>query len=68
MRLNFYLAPELVLTASFLYLVFEDNFQGNYVFTALLTSQIDVAEFAFAKWFADLEVVQTPFFGGLLSV
>jgi len=48
--------------------VFEDNFQGDYVFTALLTSKIDVAEFAFAKWFSDLEVVQTPFFGGLLSV
>ena len=66
MRLYFDFAPELMLTTGLLHLMFENDFQGHYVFASLLPGQIDVAKFAFAKRFAYFEIVQTPLFSFLV--
>ena len=62
MRLNFNFSSQLMLTVSFLNLVFKDHFQGHDVFTALLACQIDVAKFTFAKSSANFKVIKAPFF------
>jgi hypothetical protein len=62
MGLDFDLSSKLVLTASFLHLVFEDDFESYNVFASLLAGQVNVAELAFAQRFADFKVVQAPLF------
>ena len=62
MRLNFDFTSKLVLAAGLLDLMLKNDFERYDVPTALLSGQIDVAKFAFAKRFANLKVVQAPFF------
>ena len=56
-RLNFDFASELMFATGFLHLVLKDDLEGDHVSATLLPGQVDVAEFALAQRFADLEVV-----------
>ena len=60
MRLDFDLAPQLVLAAGLLHLMLEYDLERHDVLAASLARQIHVAELALAQRLADLEVVQAP--------
>lgn len=60
MSLNLYFTSELMLTARFLHLMFENHFESYDILATLLSSQIDIAKLAFAQRLANLKVIQTP--------
>ena len=59
-RLDLYLAPELVLQVVFLQLCFEEDLEGNHELALLLTGQVDITELAPSQGTSDFKIVQSP--------